>query len=255
MKKLLSFLLISVASATAYAQTPAYGTELLADPSFESSESTFGDFYWNGNAAKSFVSDVDDTNIVLAQYYEAGTQVDTGLFSQKIEYLAGATPTFSTDGFSLDSNRNAVSDFTTNQGVELFAVDNKNVSYLAGDTLQASLRVYVDQWDATSDGLGFRVVGLADGGSTLGNFTQTSAKISSPTGSWQTVNLEWDFTDDFSGELRYDVRYNFTNDGSGTASKAWVDSASMQVIPEPSSLVLVLSAFVATGLVMYRRRR
>lgn len=243
MKKIVPFLIVLVAAATASASL--YNTELLADSSFEASEGLWGNYYWgeDGNT-DTFVSNDNTTN-----YFESGTQVNDGLFSIKISYGAGATPTYTEDGFAVDKTRNSNNDFTSNQGVSFTKVDINNLSYLAGDTLEASLKVYIDQWDANSNGVGFRVV--ANEGS--GEYVLGTSSFTTTTGSWQTVDLSHEFTNAFTGSLKYEVRYHFDNSGAGTASTAWIDSASMKVIPEPSTLMtVVLGAMILFRLVKSR---
>lgn len=243
MKKIVTFLIVLVATATASASP--YNTELLADPSFEASElGGWGNFYWGEDGSTdTFVSNDNTTG-----YFESGTQVDDGLFSIKISYDAGATPAWPEDGFGLDRPRNSGSIHTSPEGVSFTGTGSENVSYLAGDTLTASLRVYVDQWDANSNGLGFRIVGS-------NGVIATSSFVSSPTGSWQTVSLNHEFSSDYTGWLDFQPRYHFDNSGSGTASTAWIDNASMKVIPEPSTLMtFVLGAMILFRLAKSRRK-
>jgi hypothetical protein len=241
MKKILSFLLVVVATATAH--SGIYNTELLADPSFEASESPWGNYYWGEDGA----TDVYVSDLGTSTFFDSGAQVDDGSYSIMIEYPAAATPTWPEDGFKADANRNTNNDYTSNEGVDFTKVNIQSVSYNAGDTLNASLRVYVDQWDATSNGIGVRVLGNAG---VLG----TSSFVSSPTGEWQTVDLSHTFGSNFTGELNFEVRYDYNNDGSGTLSRAFIDSASMKVIPEPSTLMtLALGAMILLRFARARR--
>lgn len=217
------------------AQASIYDQELLADPGFESREGAWGLYYWNeGNSgAADLVTGQDDTN----PYYSAGSLQLTGLYSIEIS-SAGAVA----QDFSVNDNRNSNNNFTSDEGVSFTSVNIQNVSYKAGDTIQGSLWVNIDNWSGTGGnyGVGFRIVGQ-DGPA----FIENSPRLTETVG-WEQITFDYVLTADYTGVLRYDVIFEADSDGG----LVWVDDASMTVIPEPGTMLLLgfgLSFLVGLG--------
>ena len=238
---------VILAGGIATAQTTVYNTELLADPGFESSEGTFGNYYWNEGGNISFVSNDNTTN-----YFEAGTQDNGGLFSMKYEVAGNGTTQFA--DMSLNDARNDNDNFSSNQSVNFNATGSENVSYNAGDEVQFSLDVYIDNWDTNSgSGIEMRLI-FDDVPGPGGAFTaETTSRINSPTGSWQTISATRTFNSPFTGRISAQIASE-TNAANGDTNLAWIDNASIQVVPEPSAFALV-SGLLGLGCVLIRRRR
>lgn len=244
MKTTVTLLIILFATT---ARSNLYNTELLADPGFESSEGTFGNYYWNEGGNISFVSDDNTTN-----YFEAGTEVNGDLFSMKYE-VAGTGSTIFAD-MSLNDGRNSSSPFTSNQGVNFSVVDTEDLSYNAGDIVEFSLDVYLDSWDTNvGSGIEMRLV-LDDAPVPSGPFVAaTTSRINSPTGSWQTLSGTHTFGSDFTGKISTIIASQSAA-ANGDTNLAWVDNASIKVIPEPSTMIaFIFGAIVVLRLAKFRR--
>ncbi len=199
MKKILILSFVSVVCLVATA-----GTQLLQDGSFEVWDAENPDwvYYWN----------------VQANLHSVGTIDVVHADDRSLKIMSNSQ--WNEDGVTLNTGRNQIND---------------NLSYNAGDTVEMSLMVNVSNWDAAGPGKGisFRLVA-----NHLPVFVSDSIKETS--GSWQQITGEYTFTEAFTGELIYEIRFDHSqNTNPGVTDIAYVDSASMVVVPEPATLSLL----------------
>ncbi|ARN56682.1 PEP-CTERM sorting domain-containing protein [Sedimentisphaera salicampi] len=218
MKKILFLSLVSV---VAVATAAPYNAQLLKDGSFE--EWDFDNpewvYYWNVNAG----------------VHSQGTEDKAFQGSRSLEIRSNST--WQEDGVSLNTGRNVI---------------NEGLSYNAGDTVEMSMMVNVTGWDPTGPGtgLGFRLVtNPVDSGVSV---AYVSDFVKETDGNWQEITGEYTFAEAFEGELNFQIRFNHSeNDNSAVEDYAYVDGASMQVVPEPATLSLLGIG----SCLLYRKRK
>ncbi|OXU15123.1 PEP-CTERM sorting domain-containing protein [Sedimentisphaera salicampi] len=212
MKKLLFLSLLSVVVAA----NASYNTQLLQDGSFENWQSNNPEwvYYWNVNAG----------------VHSVGTEDEAYQGSRSLEITSNST--WQEDGVSLNTERNELND---------------GLSYNAGDTVEMSMMVNVTDWDSTGTGtgLGFRLVNNS-------SVAYVSDFVKETNGDWQKITGEYTFSEAFQGELNFQIRFNHSqNTNSNVTDIAYVDSASMQVVPEPATLSLLGIG----SCLLYRKRK
>lgn len=253
MKKILSFLIVLAATATAFAQ---YNTELLADPSFEASEGAWGNYYWNETDQTDRKVKLRTNDSLKTNYYVNGTQVLDGFYSIGFELNGGASGISGFANLTLNDARNSgnqTDPFNSNEGVTFTGIDNQNLSYNAGDEILGSINVWIDNWD-TNSGSGIEVRLTVDSDTEAPFTAASSGRITSTGGGWQTIETSYVFLSAFSGKISFVVASDY-NVAAGDTNLAWVDSASLQVIPEASSIFLAFGAVMVTGFGIFWRRR
>ncbi len=245
----------------------ASGANLLSNPGFESFASSINDAVLSGSG---YYAPADYTSPVTV---DSGDANFTGFIGTWAGTIAGDGMTSAVVGTGNDSNR-VTANRKGGRYIQILALDTIS----NGDTLQVDWRYGVDaayvqdlsfqiEVFALNQATGGEAATTFTGGLSFGGETFNSSILTT-----QVVSLDYDAgdtaNDDIDGiwHAAPTTFVNITEDwdyvgiaikrtgGQGNVTNAQTDDVSIQIVPEPSTLVMFSGALVLFGL-RFRRRR